>query len=327
MENYNEFMSDFENYLYAIKNLSSQYVKKMVQTISQFLGFINKYKFDNKFESVNEMTLNEVRTLSNHDVYSYIFYLADNDYKQVTRNTKVEHLRTFFEFLYTIKHRLFNQPFQKINTEKRIAKQLPNYLSYEEAKKVSELYRNSDDELDIRKNLIIHLCLHCGMRVSEVANLNISDFKLSEKKFIIFGKGNKERMGYLNNDTYDALMKYIEVRKNIIPKNIKEKDKLFITRKHKKIDVSTIRRYMKKAYIEAGINNDTYSVHTLRHTCATLLFKSGTDIKIIQEILGHSTVEVTKIYTHLYDKEVEKTLFEHPLSQFKYNDAIAFANA
>ena len=74
--------------------------------------------------------------------------------------------------------------------------------SFEEAKKMTELYKNSIKELDIRKNAIIHLCLHCGMRISEVSNLNISDFKLSERKFIIFGKGNKERMGYLNNDTY-----------------------------------------------------------------------------------------------------------------------------
>lgn len=327
MENYNDFMTDFENYLLVIKNLSGQYIKKIKQTITQFLDFINIYKFDNKFESVEEITLNEVRTITNQEIYSFIFYLADNDYKQGTRNFKIENLRTFFEFLYTIKHRLFNQPFKKINTEKRIAKQLPNYLSFNEAKKLTELYKNSDKELDIRKNAIIHLFLHCGMRISEVANLNISDFKLSERKFLIFGKGNKERTGYLNDDTYEALMKYLEIRKNIKSKNKKDKDKLFITRKHEKINVFTIRRYIKNAYIEAGINNDSYSVHTLRHTCATLLFKAGNDIKLIQELLGHSTVEVTKIYTHLYDKDVEQALFEHPLSKFKYKDAMAYVAA
>lgn len=327
MEKYNDFMTDFENYLYVIKNLSEQYIKKIKQTINQFLNFINIYKFDNKYESVEIITLNELRTITNQDIYSFIFYLADNDYKQGTRNFKIENLKTFFEFLYTIKHRLFNQPFKKINTEKRIAKQLPNYLSFNEAKKLTELYKNSDKELDIRKNAIIHLFLHCGMRVSEVANLNISDFQLTEKRFLIFGKGNKERTGYLNDNTYEALMKYMEIRKNIVPKNKKYKDKLFITQKNEKIDVRTIRRYIKKAYIEAGINNNTYSVHTLRHTCATLLYKAGNDIKLIQELLGHSTVEVTKIYTHLYDKDVEKALLEHPLSKFKYNDAIVYAAA
>ena len=327
MEKYNDFMTDFENYLLVIKNLSEQYIKKIKQTITQFLDFINIYKFDNKFESVEEITLNEVRTITNQEIYSFIFYLADNDYKQGTRNFKIENLRTFFEFLYTIKHRLFNQPFKKINTEKRIAKQLPNYLSFNEAKKLTELYNNSSNDIDIRNNAIIHLFLHCGMRISEVANLNISDFKLSERKFSIWGKGNKERTGYLNNDTYDALIKYMEIRKNIIPRKKQDIDKLFITRNHTKIEVSTIRKFIKKAYVDAGINNDTYSVHTLRHTCATLLFKAGNDIKLIQELLGHSTVEVTKIYTHLYDKDVEQALFEHPLSKFKYNDAMAYVAA
>lgn len=327
MEKYNDFMTDFENYLLVIKNLSEQYIKKIKQTTTQFLDFINIYKFDNKYTNSQNITLNEIRTVTNQDIYSYIFYLADNDYKQVTRNTKVEHLRTFFEFLYKIKHRLFTQPFQKINTEKRIAKQLPNYLSFNEAKKLTELYKNSDKELDIRKNAIIHLFLHCGMRISEVANLNISDFKLSERKFLIFGKGNKERTGYLNDDTYKALMKYMEIRKKLVPKNKKDKDKLFISNKLTKIGNTTIRTFIKKAYLEAGINNNSYSVHTLRHTCATLLFKAGNDIKLIQELLGHSTVEVTKIYTHLYDKDVEQALFEHPLSKFKYNDAIAYVAA
>ena len=165
------------------------------------------------------------------------------------------------------------------------------------------------------------------MRISEVANLNISDFQLSERRFLIFGKGNKERTGYLNEDTYNALKKYMDIRKNIVPKNKRDVDKLFLSNKRMKINVSTIRRFIKNAYIEADINNDTYSVHTLRHTCATLLFKAGTDIKTIQEILGHSTVDVTKIYTHLYDKEVEEALQGHPLSQFKYNDAMAYAVA
>lgn len=327
MEKYNEFIEDFENYLYAIKNLSNQYIEKIKQTINQFLNFINIYKFDNKYSSVEEISLNDIRQLSNQDIYSFIFYLADNNYKQGTRKFKVENLRTFFEFLYTIKRRVFNQPFKKISVEKQFAKHLPNYLSYEEAKKLTELYKNSDKELDIRKNLIIHLCLHCGLRLSEVANINISDFKLSERKFLIFGKGKKERMGYLNDATYNALIKYMEIRKKIIPKNKKNNDKLFITRQRTRIDLSTIQKYIKEAYKKAGINNKKYSVHTLRHTCATLLFKNGTDIKVIQEILGHSSVEVTKIYTHLYDKDVEKALFEHPLAKFKYDDAMAYSIA
>ena len=124
----------------------------------------------------------------------------------------------------------------------------PNYLSYEEAKKITKLYADSENKIDIRKNAILHLFLHCGMRISEVANLNISDFQLSERKFLIFGKGNKERTGYLNEDTYNALKKYMDIRKNIVPKNKKDADKLFLSNKRTKINVSTIRRFIKNAY-------------------------------------------------------------------------------
>lgn len=327
MEKYNDFMEDYKNYLYAIRNLSEGSVKMVYKTVKQFLEYLITFKFENRFNSVEEMDLNDIRTLSNQDIYSYIFYLAENDYKTTTRSAKIEYLKSFFDFLYKIKHRLFNQPFQKINTEKRFQKQLPNYLSKEEAKKLLKAFDKSNTEQDIRTNAILHLCLHCGMRVAEVANLNISDFKFSERKFLILGKGNKERMGYLNDDTYNALMKYLEIRKKIKPKHKKDEDKLFISKKLTKIDNLTIRRCIKQAYKDVGIDNSTYSVHTLRHTCATLMFKNGTDIKTIQEILGHSTVDVTKIYTHLYDKEVEQAMQEHPLSKFKYKDALAYAVA
>ena len=327
MEKYNDFMEDYKNYLYAIRNLSEGSIKIVYKTVKQFLEYLITFKFENKFNSVEEMDLNDIRTLSNQDIYSYIFYLAENDYKAITRSAKVEYLRSFFDFLYKIKHRLFNQPFQKIKTEKRFQKQLPNYLSFEEAKRLVDVYKKSLNEQDIRTNAILHLCLHCGLRISEIANLNISDFKFTDRKFLIFGKGNKERTGYLNDDTYNALMKYIEIRKKIKPKHKKDEDKLFISKKLTKIGVTIIRDNIKQAYVDAGIDNFTYSVHTLRHTCATLLFKNGTDIKTIQEILGHSTVDVTKIYTHLYDKEVEQAMQEHPLSKFKYKDALAYVAA
>ena len=118
MEKYNDFMEDYKNYLYAIRNLSEGSVKMVYKTVKQFLEYLITFKFENRFNSVEEMDLNDIRTLSNQDIYSYIFYLAENDYKTTTRSAKIEYLRSFFDFLYKIKHRLFNQPFQKINTEK-----------------------------------------------------------------------------------------------------------------------------------------------------------------------------------------------------------------
>lgn len=159
----------------------------------------------------------------------------------------------------------------------------------------------------IRNNAIITLCLNCGLRISEVCKLNVSDIKENSDTFIIYGKGRKERTGYLNKQTKETLLCYIQEReKYALQKNIMT-DALFIT-EYKKVE----------------IDENQYSVHTLRHTCATILYKSGYDIKLIQEILGHSSVNTTKIYTHLYDKEVEKTMQEHPLAHFKMKNAMEF---
>lgn len=283
---YKDYISDFKNYLYAVKNLSELYVSNIIGTITQFLEFVNLYKFDNKFNSVENIELNDIRSITNNDIYSYIYYLVDNNYKPSSRGVKTEHLRVFFEFLYKIKNTIFKQPLQDIHTEKRLSMRLPNCLSLEESKRLIKAYNENPDQIKIRENAIINLAVNCGLRVSEISNLNISDFNFEEKQFLIHGKGKKERIGYLNNITLNAVKEYLEIRNKIIPKNTKDNDTLFITNKGTRINVRTIRRYVKSAYIDVGIDENEYSVHTLRHTCATLLYKySGAEIHTIQELL------------------------------------------
>lgn len=108
-----EFVEDISNYLSGIKNLSDIYINNLKITIEQFLNFINVHKFKNKYNSIYDMTLNDIRTLSNSDIYSFIYFLAENKYKVNSRVVKIEHLRTFFNYLYTIQHKVFRQPFKK----------------------------------------------------------------------------------------------------------------------------------------------------------------------------------------------------------------------
>ena len=127
-----------------------------------------------------------------------------------------------------------------------------------------------------------------------VCKLNVSDIKENSDTFIIYGKGRKERTGYLNTQTKETLLCYIQEReKYALQKNIMT-DALFITERKCRITPRTIQRDLKSLYKKAKIDENQYSVHTLRHTCATILYKSGYDIKLIQEILGHSSVNTTK---------------------------------
>ncbi len=325
IEKYPQFISDLSDYLNAIKSYSEVYIKNLIVTVRQFLEFINVYRLDSEYTTIENISLNDIRLINNSDIYSFIYFLAENHYKQSSRIIKIEHLRTFFDYLYRIKHNIFKEPLKKIQREKKIDIKLPNYLSLKEAEQLVEIYSNSSDINDIRDNAILRIFLNCGLRISEVANLKITDIDLKNDKFTIIGKGDKERVAYINASTKEALLKYLEIRKNIETKLKRDKNILFLSQKRLKMDVKTIRRLIKKAYELVGIDSKCYSAHTLRHTCATLLYKAGVDIKIIQEILGHVEIDTTEIYTHLHNEKVMKAMQNHPLAHFMMKDAVALA--
>lgn len=319
-----DFVEDISNYLSGIKNLSETYIKNLKITIEQFLNFINIHKFKNKYNSIYDMTLNDIRVLSNSDIYSFIYFLAENNYKVNSRVVKIEHLRTFFNYLYTIQHKIFRQPFKKLKTERKIEEKLPKYLSLVEGQKLLKVYANSDNPINLRNNAIIHLFLNCDLRLSELANLDILDFDLDENKFLIFGKGSKERIGYLNKITKDALLKYLKYRNNIGGINAKHDRALFLSNEHKRISVSRVQKIVLKAFELANLNDRNFTTHTLRHTCATLLYRNGTDIKVIQEILGHVQIDTTEIYTHLHNKQVMEAMLGHPMAHFMMSNALSY---
>lgn len=115
---YPEFIEDFKNYVAGIKNLSASYIDSMLSTLKGFLEFVNDHIFDCKYENIREMTLNDIRFLNTSDIYGFIFYLAENHNSIGTRIKKIEHLRTFFDFLYKIKTALFKEPLKTIKREK-----------------------------------------------------------------------------------------------------------------------------------------------------------------------------------------------------------------
>ena len=213
-EKYPDFLNEISNYLLGIANYSKLYVDNIITTIMQFLTFMNTYKFEGKYVSLNKFSINDVRSLSKSDIYSFIYYLADNGYKEGTRITKLEHIRTFFDYLYRIKRSLFKEPFKQIKREKRLGTTLPNYLSLEEAKKLLNVYKNGTKENEIRNYAILSIFLTCGLRLAEIVSLEINNINFNENKFTIIGKGNKERMCYLNNTTKDAILKYMEITAN-----------------------------------------------------------------------------------------------------------------
>ena len=213
-----QFMNDLINYLVGIKNLSAIYVNNMVVTIEQFLEFINTHKLKNKYDNIEQFTLNDLRTITNSDIYSFIFFLAENHYKLNSRVVKTEHLRTFFDYLFRIKHTLFKEPFKKIKCERKVEQKLPNYLSLEEGQNVLNSYNMCIYKNNIKIKAILHLFYKENYKISDIVKLNISDFNP------------------LKTNLSNELQEYLKMRKEIKI----ESDALFINNSNERISRYTI---------------------------------------------------------------------------------------
>ena len=183
---------------------------------------------------------------------------------------------------------------------------------------------NSDSQNKIRNYAITCIFLNCSLRVSELIGINISDIKFDELTLRIRGKGNRERIIFLNEATKEAITEYMKVRSNL-QKDNKDYDALFISKQYKRISHRSVQGIIENE-LDSTFNNKEAGLHThsLRHTCATILYRSGIDIKSIQELLGHTKVKITEIYTHLYDEEVFDVTQNHLLSKFKMKNAVEY---
>lgn len=277
---------------------------------------------DFKNISIMDISINDMNNVKSSTIVSFIFFASNilNNCPKTT-NRKLASIKRLFEYLYTNKL-ISSNPSKGIESAS-IEKRIPKYLTLDESKRMLSKTINSDSQNKIRNYAITCIFLNCSLRVSELIGINISDIKFDEQTLRIRGKGNRERIIYLNEATKEALQKYLDIR-NTITTDKKNSDYLFLNKYKEKISTEGIRITLKKAYKKAGIDNNKYSTHTLRHTCATILYRSGIDIKVIQELLGHTKVETTEIYTHLYDEEVFDAMQKHPLSKFKMKNAMEY---
>jgi len=162
---------------------------------------------------------------------------------------------------------------------------------------------------------ILTIFLNCGLRISEISNLDISD--LREDSIRVLGKGNKERIVYINDACAAAINDYLQVRKTI---TASDKRALFLSSRRARISTSAIHSLVKKSLLAAGLDSTKYSSHKLRHTAATLMLKNGVDVRTLQELLGHEHLNTTQIYTHIENSSLRDAAKRSPLSGYKKGD-------
>ena len=176
----------------------------------------------------------------------------------------------------------------------------------------------NDDEKDRNKPrdfAIITVFLNCGIRLSELVGINISNIDFTENKMTVIGKGNKERTIYLNDSSIRAIKSYMATRPPKEKLKEADQDALFLSERLERISNRTVQYIVKRELAKAGLDTRKYSVHKLRHTAATLMYQYGqVDIRALQELLGHESISTTQIYTHVENEQVRNAVKSNPLS-------------
>ena len=272
---------------------------------------------DLKQISIRNMSLETVSKITLDDIHSFLFYLTNTyNSKAATRARKVSSIRVFFNYLCNKAGLIEKNPAQNLETPK-LDKRIPKYLTLDDSKKLLEAVNDMDDRNKERDYAIITLFLNCGMRLSELVGINIKDINFNDQKLNVIGKGNKERTIYLNSACMNAVNKYLAVRPH---DNIKydSKDALFLSERRERISNRTVQYIVKQELKRAGLDTNKYSVHKLRHTAATLMYKYGNvDIRALQELLGHESISTTEIYTHVDNSQIRNAVESNPLANIK----------
>lgn len=319
IENNPVFLNSFLDYTATILNKSPNTVKEYNYDLNTFLKFI-MYHFrmtdEKEIKNINihDMSIETLKKVTLDDIHAFLFYLSNNyQSKAATRARKVSSIRVFFNYLSNKTNLLDKNPAQNLETPK-LEKRMPKYLTLDDSKKLLETAMSESDRNKERDFAIITLFLNCGMRLSELVGINIKDINFKDEKMNVIGKGNKERTIYLNKACLNAVENYLEVR----PKDgvkFDSRDALFLSERKERISNRTVQYIVKQELRKSGLDINKYSVHKLRHTAATLMYKYGNvDIRALQELLGHESISTTEIYTHVDNSQIRKAVESNPLA-------------
>lgn len=320
-----DYLNSFLEYSLTYKKKSPNSVDQYNSDLLMFLRYI-KYHFKMTEEKdiakidVHDFSVDDLARIKENDIHAFITYLSINrKCGPATCARKISTIRIFFKYLTRTNPILNLNPAQNLETPKQ-NKRLPRYLTLEDSEKLlNASFNDKNDKNKERDYAIITIFLNCGLRLSELVGINISDIRFDDMKLTVIGKGNKERTIYLNDACIDAIKAYLKVRPTNAKKDSKNSDKaLFLSSYRQRVSKRTVQNVVDRELRNAGLDTTKYSTHKLRHTAATLMYKYGqVDIRALQELLGHESISTTEIYTHVDNDKVRSAVESNPLSQFR----------
>lgn len=295
-----EYLEEFKTYLSVEKNFSEHTIKAYDSDIVSFILWLDGV-------SVTEVNFDKLR--------EYLHFIQRFEYQKTTIARKTASIRTFYKFLFREKY-IDSNPALSLSAPKR-PKPLPKFLTPEEVEQILNNVK-IDTPAGFRNRVILELLWATGMRVSELSGLNCGDVNFEENEIKVFGKGAKERIVLMSNRAKDYLLQYVNSARNLIVNPayktppIDEDSPLFINNTGYRLQNKTIRKVINDTVEKIQLPKKV-TPHVFRHSFATKLIENGADLRVVQELLGHSGISNTQIYTHVSMKHM-KDVYEsaHP---------------
>ena len=310
----------FLNYKLTIQNRSVKTVFQYYHDLRTFSRYLLLCKDEQKYSNMDfseipfcDATDELLINVSSDDIFDFISFTANTLKNEVSaRQRKLSCIKSFYKYLKNILMLVDKNPSESIDSPSK-SKKLPKFLTLEES---IRLLSSISGKNAVRDYCIVTLFLNCGMRVSELVGINLSDLSDDLKTVNVTGKGSKERMLYLNDACTSAIEAYLKVRPTSA--KLSDRNALFISRNNNRLSVQMVQSLIYRHLKNAGLENRNMSVHKLRHTAATLMYQHGkTDVRVLKDILGHEQLSTTQIYTHINNEMIKDASNSNPLSGIK----------
>ena len=323
-----QILREFLIYHENIKGQSQLTISEYYLDLRMFLRFIKLMRQDMPIDArlddidIKDIDLKFIAQIETSDIFDFLSYLANDrtpnpdaaapEYgiSPSARARKLSAIKSFYKYLTVRTKQLEENPVAELEYPK-LRKSLPKYLTLEQSSALLQAVSGQNEKRDYA---ILMLFLNCGIRRSELVNLNLTD--VYEDRIRVVGKGNKERFVYFGTACRKAIDDYLLEREK---KELSDNRALFGSRDNNRISVTAVHRLVKKALLQAGLDSTQFSAHKLRHTAATMMLSGGVDVKTVQEVLGHENLNTTQIYTHIENTELKIAAEANPLSKLDFS--------
>ncbi len=283
--NIEDAKDDFINYCVFEKGLANHTKDSYLNDLKIYINYLKSKKIE------------DALNISVDNIKDYLKYINNKEVSTIAHNLTV--IKSFHQYLY--KNKLVLDDVTSSIKQPKLLKKIPKTISDNDIEKLLDI--TIENNFDIRNKAMLELMYSSGLRVSELVNLELNDINIENNTILIYGKGSKERFSLFSEYAKIALLNYLNIRNSLLKGKITSK--VFLNNHGTGITRQGFFKILKKLLEEKNLDS-SISPHTLRHSFATHLLENGADLRSIQELLGHSDISTTKIYTHISDNKVKE---------------------